>query len=498
MVRYSYSRVDLYSRCPYHYHLKYNLGLKEEIDLGQANHPLIIGSAMHHGLETKSVSEALKYYKDSFYDWSNLHEEEEMKLMYWLPKAFEVIERKFSGNVINEYKLLTDDFIGFVDLIITNEDGTHTIVDYKYSNAIEQYKESPQLSIYKYYLDKLGFNVKDMYYMFIPKTNIRRKKSTNETTFEFRNRMYEDMESKNIEVVKVEYHDSHIKEFFKKIDKIRNHSGPWEKNEDEYCFMCNNLKLKYSNAIMNWEGKINMVLPKNERKEKVIDNKPNFWVYGDSYVGKSTFVNDIDNVLFINTDGNVDNLTAPYVKLADTPKKVGRRTTIEFGWEKFADIITELANEDTGYEAIAIDLVENLYELARTYVFDKNGWNHESDGEWGKGWAMVQTEFENAIKRLKMLGFQIIYVSKEQVKTIRPRNGQEVDHFGPNIGSKQANFLSGTVDMTIRAYIDDHDNRKLQLVADKDSFGGSRIAFKNKETNLKYEDFIKEVVESQK
>ena len=40
-----------------------------------------------------------------------------------------------------------------------------------------------------------------------------------------------------------------------------------------------------------------MVLPKNERRERKIDTKPDFWLYADSYTGKSTFVDQVENVL---------------------------------------------------------------------------------------------------------------------------------------------------------------------------------------------------------
>lgn len=41
-----------------------------------------------------------------------------------------------------------------------------------------------------------------------------------------------------------------------------------------------------------------MTLPKNIRREKKIDERPDFWIYGDSYVGKSTFVDKFDDLLF--------------------------------------------------------------------------------------------------------------------------------------------------------------------------------------------------------
>lgn len=490
---YSHSRVDLYNRCPYHFKIRYIDQLIEMPNLDNPRNPLFLGSALHLGIETESVEEGIEYYQNQYPVLTNEIVEESMKLNYWIPKTIQFINERFGKNVKHEHKILTNGFIGFVDLIVYNDDGTQSIVDFKYSNAIDNYKESGQLSLYKYYLEKDGFNIRDLYYLFVPKVNT--KKQDTESIQQYRNRMMNEVKLEELSLVKVEYQDKHIEEFFKSIGKIENHTSEWEKNPNKECFTCNTHEPEYLNAIL--KGESLMVLPQNKRREKKIDKRPDFWIYADSYVGKSTFVDNVDNVLFINTDGNTDNTTAPIVEVADIPRKEGRRTVTDYGWETFTEVITQLATDENTFEAVAIDLVEDLYELCRSYVFDQQGWEHESDGDWGKGWAMVKKEFNDSIKRLKMLGYQIIYISKEKTNTVKLAGGQDVDHFSPNIGDGHANFLSGTVDMTLRAYIDTDDVHKLQLIKDKNSFGGTRIDFKTNVIGLDYDEFIDELVRAQ-
>lgn len=493
-MRYSHSRVDLYERCPYHFKIRYIDRLQEMPDLDNPKNPLILGSALHMGIEKESTQEAIDYYFNSYPGLNNKMIEEVMKLKYVIPKTVDFLKDKFKGlKVQHEYQILTDDFNGFVDLIVYHDDGTISIVDFKYSNAIENYRESGQLSLYKYYLEKQGFKVRDLYYLFIPKINT--KQNRKESIQQHRNRMMKELELEELSFVKIEYRDTHIENFFKSIGRIENHTSEWEKNPTKQCFTCNMKEPEYLNAIQ--KGEVLMALPVNTRREKKVDKRPDFWIFADSYVGKSTFVDNVDNVLFINTDGNTDNTTAPIVEVADIPKKQGRRTVIEYGWEDFVETITDLATEENSFEAVAIDLVEDLYELCRSYVFDKNSWEHESDGDWGKGWAMVKKEFNDSIKRLKMLGYQVIYISKEKTSTVKLSGGQDTDHFSPNIGNGHANFLSGTVDMTLRAYIDTDDIHKLQLLKDKNSFGGTRIGFKTDVINLEYDEFVDELVRAQ-
>ena len=145
---------------------------------------------------------------------------------------------------------------------------------------------------------------------------------------------------------------------------------------------------------------------------------------------------------------------------------------------------------------MCIDLVEDLYEHCRLYVYDKYGWEHESDGGYGKGYDLVKTEFLSTMKRLKALGYQIIYISKEAVSEVTLKNGNKLTSYKPNIGDKVANVLAGTVDLTIRAYMKGEE-RVIQLAKDENIFGGGRFNFKVKTCKLDMKDFTEALVGAQ-
>ena len=46
-------------------------------------------------------------------------------------------------------------------------------------------------------------------------------------------------------------------------------------------------------------------------------------------------------------------------------------TSRKLAWDLFLDVVAELEAAENDYEAVAIDLVEDLYEHCRVYVFDK-------------------------------------------------------------------------------------------------------------------------------
>lgn len=508
LMQFSYSRVDLFKRCPYHFKLRY-IDRLTELPNYEANSPLIVGHALHTGIE-KGKKAMLKEFYNAFPLVTNDVINEAIKLEHNLEKAKEWLSDfnnsfSFTGGYvfIHEYEINKPEFIGFVDLIVKRK-GTNdiAIIDFKYSNAIEKYKESPQLQIYKYYLEQEGYNVIAMGYLFLPKTSIRQKKD--EDLIQFRKRLNVTMRKLKTTCLKIEPQEMEIIYFLNECKEIKEaiqeKTFNWIKNPNDECFACNpRFAPEYLEQLRDDKGELIMTLPKNIRREKKIDERPDFWIYGDSYVGKSTFVDKFDDLLFLNTDGNTDNTTSPVINIKDEVVKEGRITKRTFAWEQFLNVVSELeTDKDSGFKAIAIDLFEDLREHCRIYVFDKNGWEHESDGGYGKGWTMVKTEFNNAIKRLKNLGYQIIYISKEVKLETTLKGGAVRTNFIPNIDDKTANFTTGTVDLTIRAFMNSDGVRLLQLSKQRNVFGGGRFNFLNDTCELSKDEFIQELINAQK
>ncbi|TFE02870.1 AAA family ATPase [Jeotgalibacillus salarius] len=495
MTQYSYSRVLLFNDCPYHFGLRY-VDRLTELPKFDADNPLIIGNALHSGIE-QDVETAIQDYFNSFPVLTNAIVEEAMKLEILIPKVKDYLYEQFPDfEFIHEYKIDHEEYVGFVDLIAKAPDGTCMVIDFKYSNNIKNYMKSAQLHIYKDFLERDGFHVRKLAYIFAPKTSLKQKDT--EDLFHFRKRLMKTVEDSKIQLVSIEFDDMESIYFMNSITDIENTSTFTKRNKSGNCFSCiPRFRPNYLEAIENEKGEIIMALPKNERRERTIDTKPDFWIYADSYVGKSTFVDNVENVLFLNTDGNTDNTTAPVVSIKDVVSKSGRVTNRKLAWDIFLDTISDLETDDSDFEAVALDLVEDIYEHCRVYVFDKNGWEHESDGSYGKGWSKVTTEFNNAMKRLKALGYQVIYISKEKAEEITLKGGAKRTTFKPNINDKVANFLTGTVDLTLRAFVDSQDERHLQLAKKQNVFGGGRFDFQVETIPLELDAFIEELTAAQ-
>lgn len=484
-MKLSYSRISTFEKCPYQFKLRY-LDKLETIFNGDPQNALVLGHALHTGIE-KDVNSAISEYYNAYPVIRDAHVTEAMKLEYLIPEV-----KKLLPEGMHEVKIETPDFVGFIDLLVpTGDVDVYDLYDFKYSNNVSGYLDSAQLHLYKYFFEKTnpGKRIRNLYFVFVPKCNLRMKykNKTNprdETIYEFRKRCLDDLKSKEIQVKRIAYDPNKVIDYLIS-SKHCIEETEYSKNATRLCDWC-----EYQ--IYCEKGLDYMILPENKRRKKTVITDPDMWVYGDSYVGKSTFVDQLDDLLFLNTDGNTENTTSPVIRIMNTATKNGRMTETKMAWENFLEVVAELEKKENSFKVVAIDLIEDLYEHCRLYMYNKLKIEHEQDAGYGKGWDMVRTEFLSTMKRLKNLGYRIIYISKEMRSEINLKNGAKLTSFAPNVNDKVMNVLEGTVTLTVRAFMNNR-GRFLQLGKNENIAGGGRFNFVHDTCELSMDAFVKEL-----
>lgn len=226
-IRYSYSRLSTFAQCPYQYRLRYVDKLKT-LPETNADNALYLGLAVHKGLETGSVAEAIAEYKSHY----NILTDENInwitQLEYQIPRAIELLP---TGGE-HELEVTLDNFIGFIDYVCGD-----TLYDFKFSNNVDNYRKSPQLSLYKYFLEQVrpDLKINHLKYIMIPKINIRQKK--NETVLEFRQRLQEHLDISEIQIVEVPYDGDSITQFLTACQQLEM-VDKFPKNPTRLCGWC--------------------------------------------------------------------------------------------------------------------------------------------------------------------------------------------------------------------------------------------------------------------
>lgn len=509
----SYSRISTYTNCPYQYKLRYLDKLKT-LPTDDPQSPLVLGHALHTGIE-KDVAAAVDEYYGAYPIIDDHHITEAMKLEYLIPKVKEILPK---GQ--HEVYIETPDFHGYIDLLAQAEldeahkeaeccfcknndnckhygsaycpngnfDRWYDIYDFKYSNNVKGYLDSAQLHLYKYFFELThpGKRIRDLYFVFVPKCQLKQKykNKTNprdETLYEFRKRCLEDLENKEICIEKVKYDSNKVIEYLT-ATKHCIEDTEYIKNETRLCDWC-----EFKDYCQ--KGIDYMILPKNERRDITVSAKKKIWLYAQPFAGKTTLTDNFPDPLILTTDGNINNVTAPYVYIKDEVTVTGRITNRKFAWEVFKETIDELEKKQNDFKTITLDLVEDTREMCRLYMYDKLGIQHESDSGYGKGWDVIKTEYLSTMRRFFSLDYDnIIICSHEDVtKSITKKSGEQITRIAPNIQEAIATKLAGMVDIVARIIVNDDNTRTISFKTDNVIFGGGRLNVTGREIPCTYD-----------
>lgn len=485
-MRVSYSRVETFKKCAYQFRLKY-IEEWQTLPPDDETSALILGHALHTGIE-RGVDAAIEEYMNAFPIATDKMVEESIKLEYWIPKVVELLP----PDGLHEIEISDDDFIGFIDYLAPTDDpNVFDMYDFKYSNNIDNYLESAQLSLYKYYFEKLNPDkkIRSMAFVFIPKTQIRMKykNKTNprdETTFEFRNRIKSELEKKSITISFIDYDPNKVIDFLTNTKHLIEETE-FKKTESRLCDWCD-----YKDYCLNgndyniFKEDEQMNLPKNERMPNNTVVRHKMWFYGAPFSGKTYLANMFPDILLLSTDGNYTQLPdgiPPHVDIKNEVTVEGRLTKTKLAWETFKEVIAELEKGGNDFRTIVVDLMEDTYESCRLYMYEKLNITHESDDSY-RAWDKVRLEFLSTMKRFFGLNYEnLIIISHEDTTSdFTKRSGDKITSIRPNIQPKAALKIAGMVDFVARI-CNDNGVRILSLKADEVTFGGGRLNITNAE-----------------
>lgn len=438
----------------------------------EPDNALIMGQTVHTGIE-KSLEEAIKEYSFSYPIVTDEHINEIIKFETVIPLARAAIP---PGGAF-EVEIADSDFHGFIDYLVPVGDGCFDLYDFKYSNNVSGYKQSNQLHLYKYFWERNnpGKKIRNMYFLFIPKVSIRQKKT--ETLLDFRQRLKEELAGVEVKTVQIGFNPEKVIEFLFGIKAIKEEKD-FPQNKSYLCRFCE----YQENCEKGWN--YFMKLPENKRRNIEAVEKRVLWIYGVPFCGKTTFANSFPDPLMLNTDGNIKFVDAPYIRIKDEIKVEGRMTKRTLAWDVFKDTISELEKKDNSFKTIVVDLLEDLYEHCRLYMYQQMGITHESDDSF-RAWDKVRGEFLNTLKRLMNLDYEnIILISHEDTsKDITKKGGDKITAIKPNLQDKVANKVAGMVDVVARI-VADGDTRTFSFKSNEVIFGGGRLKVNAKDIPL--------------
>lgn len=179
------------------------------------------------------------------------------------------------------------------------------------------------------------------------------------------------------------------------------------------------------------------MLPTSKTKPKQSLSDLTALIYGSSKIGKTTWCSHAPDALFLATEPGLNSLDVFQVPIST--------------WDELLKACAEIAEGKHGFKTIIIDTADNAYKLCAEYVCTKHKIDHESDLGYGKGWALINNEFQRVLNKLAFLPYGLFIVSHSQEKEIETRTGKFVKTV-PSLPEKARKIVIGLVD--IIAYCD--------------------------------------------
>ncbi len=169
-------------------------------------------------------------------------------------------------------------------------------------------------------------------------------------------------------------------------------------------------------------------------------------LYGQSKIGKSTWAAGADNAIFLACEAGLNSLDVYQVPITTCKKSTG--------WSKLSVACGELATQEHNFSTIVIDTIDLAYKFCTEHVCKKNGIKHPSDLDYGKGFGLVNNEFERFLTRLSHLPIGLILISHSVEREVMHK-GIKRNKVIPTLPGKAAEIVMGLVDLILYAEVEE-------------------------------------------
>ena len=108
----------------------------------------------------------------------------------------------------------------------------------------------------------------------------------------------------------------------------------------------------------------------------------------------------------------------------------------------------EITDGKHPFKTVIIDTIDNAYKFCTDYILKKFKIEHESDLGYGKGYAIVNNEFQRVLTKLAFLPYGLFLVSHAKEIEVETRTAKYT-RIVPTLPDKARKIVLGMVDMVL-------------------------------------------------
>ena len=144
-----------------------------------------------------------------------------------------------------------------------------------------------------------------------------------------------------------------------------------------------------------------------------------------------------------------------------------------------------------------IDTADIAYDYCSKYICANNNADTISDIGYGKGYGLVEKEFDECLRQIVQMGYGLVVISHETDKTFTDESGKQYNKIVPTLDKRANNVLARMCDIIgyTRSVSDDAGNEKVVMFMRGTSRyeAGSRFKYTPDYIDLSYDNLVKAI-----
>ena len=156
--------------------------------------------------------------------------------------------------------------------------------------------------------------------------------------------------------------------------------------------------------------------------------------YGQTKIGKSSTCAQTEGALFLATEPGLNALDVYQAPI--------------LCWEDLLNACAEIVEGKHPFKTVIIDTIDNAYKFCVEFILRKFKVEHESDLGYGKGYALVNNEFQRVLTKLAFLPYGLFLISHAKEMEMDSRTGKYT-RVVPTLPDKARKIVLGMADMVL-------------------------------------------------
>lgn len=118
-------------------------------------------------------------------------------------------------------------------------------------------------------------------------------------------------------------------------------------------------------------------------------------------------------------------------------------------WTEFRSAIVDLKDEETKqmYDTVIMDTADIAYMYCEKYICNREGKATVGDIPYGAGYGMVETEFDDCLRKIIQLGYGLVLISHSTDRTEKDTDGSEYLKMMPTLDKRGRKVCERTCDI---------------------------------------------------